>query len=199
MERVFTLPSELPCWELESRWTPKSSESDCKGQNSLNWGVPYIIRELLERRCLKWALMIHLDIWNTSYGQKKGRESKWQFDSWPLKVGNQPDFLVCRWHATYHWKDLDEDYNFALDLISIKGLQRKLWAPKVAGVPSLRISRLPLGSPGTKAIWMWLPWRGAKYTIRGRWWLPPNPGCDESYESKLPLVRFNTKSAPTMH
>jgi hypothetical protein len=36
-----------------------------------------------------------------------------QFDSQQLKVRNQPDFLVCRWHATYHWKALNEGYNFA--------------------------------------------------------------------------------------
>jgi hypothetical protein len=34
--------------------------------------VPYIIEKILERRCLKWARMTQLDIWNTSYGQKKG-------------------------------------------------------------------------------------------------------------------------------
>ncbi len=104
----------------------------------------------MECRCLKWAHMTHLDIWNTSYGQKKGWEWNWQFDSRPLKVRNRPDFLVCRWHATYHWKVLDESYNFAWDLWSIEGLQKKLWALKVAGVPSLGILGLPLGSPGTK-------------------------------------------------
>jgi len=30
------------------------------------------------------------------------------------------------------------------------GLHTKLWAPKVVGVPILGISKLPLGSPGTK-------------------------------------------------
>jgi hypothetical protein len=54
------------------------------------------------------------------------------------------------WSATYRWKAFDEGYNFALDLISIGGLLRKLWAPKVVGVPSLGISGLPLGSPKTK-------------------------------------------------
>jgi len=34
--------------------------------------------------------MNHLDTSNTSYGQKKGRKSNWQFDSQPLKVGNRP-------------------------------------------------------------------------------------------------------------
>jgi hypothetical protein len=130
-EWTLTLPRELSLWELESQWTLKFLESNCRGQNSLDWSVPYIIEKILERRCLKCARMTHLDIWNTSYGQKKGRESNWQFDSRPLKVRNQPDFLACRWHATYNWKDLNESYNFALDLISIRGLQRKLWAPKL--------------------------------------------------------------------
>jgi hypothetical protein len=94
--------------------------------------------------------MTNLDIWNTGYGQKKGPESNWQFDSRPLKVGNILDFLACRWLATYCWKNLDEGYNFASDLISIRGLHATLWAPKVAGIHVVKISRLPLGSPGTK-------------------------------------------------
>jgi hypothetical protein len=111
--------------------------------------------------------MTHLDIWNTSYGQKKGWELEWQFDSRPLKVGNRPDFLACKWRATCHWKDLDEGYNFCSDLILIGGLHTKLWGPKVAGVLTLAISGLPFGSLGQKAIRMWASWRGAEFTIRG--------------------------------
>jgi hypothetical protein len=58
---------------------------------------------------------------------------------------------MCRWCATYHWKTLDKGYNFASDLISIKSLHAKLWRPKVAGVPTLTILGLPLGSPKTKS------------------------------------------------
>jgi hypothetical protein len=61
--------------------------------------------------------MTHLNTCNTSYGQKKGQKkgqkSNWQFDSRPLKVKNRPDFLTFRWSATYRWKALDKDYNFA--------------------------------------------------------------------------------------
>jgi hypothetical protein len=39
-----------------------------------------------------------------------GRESNYQFDPIPLKVKNHPDLLVCRWHATYHWKALNEGF-----------------------------------------------------------------------------------------
>jgi hypothetical protein len=113
----------------------------------MNCDVLYIIGKLLKRRCLKWARLAHLNIWNTSYGQKKGRESNCQFDSRPLKVGNRPKILGCRERATYHWKGLDEIYNFALDCIAIWGLLAKLRGSKVPGVPFGAISRLPLGSP----------------------------------------------------
>jgi hypothetical protein len=52
--------------------------------------------------------------------------------------------------VTYYGKVLNEGYNFALNLTSIKGLNIKLWDSKIAGVPILGISRLPLGSSGTK-------------------------------------------------
>ncbi len=64
--------------------------------------------------------------------KKNGRESN---DSQQLKVKNRPDFLVYKWCAKYHWKDLNKGYNFSSDLTSIKGLHIELWAPKVTGVP----------------------------------------------------------------
>ncbi len=67
-EWTLTLPSELPCWELESKWTPESSECDYRGQNPSPQRVLYIIEKLLKLRCLKWACITHLDIWDTSYG-----------------------------------------------------------------------------------------------------------------------------------
>jgi len=33
--------------KLDSQWTPKPLEGDYKGQNSLDWKVPYIIEKLL--------------------------------------------------------------------------------------------------------------------------------------------------------
>jgi hypothetical protein len=144
-------PKGVPFWELESRWTPESLEGDCKGQNSMAWRIFYIIEKILELRCIKLARITHLDMWNTSYDQKKRWESNWQFDSQPLKVGNRPNFLAFRWCATHCWKVLDKCYNFALDLISIEGLHAKLWGPKVARVPTLAISGLPLGNFETKS------------------------------------------------
>jgi hypothetical protein len=104
----------------------------------------------LKRKCRKWPCMRHSDICSMSYVRKKGWESNWQFDSRPLKVGNRPDSLACRKHVTYRWKALDERYNFASDLIAIKGLHKNICLLKVTEVPTVAISGLPLGSPGTK-------------------------------------------------
>jgi hypothetical protein len=117
------------------KWAPKFSNNDLRGLNSLNWRIPYIIGNILECKCCKWACMTHLSTYNTSYGQKKGQESNCQFDSQPLKVKNRPNFLVFRWSGTYRWKALNEGYSFALNLTSIEGLHTKLCASKVARVP----------------------------------------------------------------
>jgi len=115
---------------------------------------------------------------------KENWESNCQFDSRPLKVKNRFDFLPWRWLATYHWKDLNEGYNFALELISIRGLHTKLWASKITWVPILRISGLPFGSPGTKWHLGASPMaRHKEYYKGGRWWLHPNPSRGESCES----------------
>jgi hypothetical protein len=99
-EWTLSLPNELPFWEFKSQWTLEFSEGNRRGQNPLYWKVLYIIGKLLKFKCLNWVHMTNLDIWNTCYGQKKGRESNWQFDYRPLKVGNQPNFLACKWRAT---------------------------------------------------------------------------------------------------
>jgi hypothetical protein len=101
--------------------------------------------------------------------QKKGQEWCCQFDSRPLKVNNRLDFLACRWRDTYRWKALNEGYNFAIDISSIKGLQTKLWAFKVVGVPISGISRLQLGNLRTKWHLGVGPWLGIENTkILGR-------------------------------
>jgi hypothetical protein len=178
-EWTLTLPSELPLWDLESQWTSESSENNCKGQT--HW-----IETLMSKmgshdpfRSLKRKL----------WPQKNGRDSNCPFDFNPLKVRNRPDFLTFRWHATYHWKAFNEVYNFASNLISIKGLHTKLWPSKVTEVLILRISGLPFESLKTK-------WhlgdepvvRHKVYYKGGRWWLPPSPNHDESCESYESVV-----------
>ncbi len=197
---TLTLPRELPLWGLESRWILEPSERNWRGQNSMDWEVPYIIENLLERRCLKWARMTHLDIWNTSYNQKKGRESNCQFDSWPLKVRNQPDFCVWRWHATYCWKALNKGYKFALNLTSIRDLHTKLWGPKVVGVTTMGILGLPLWNPGTKCHLGVGPVGRHKVYYKGEGGGFPQVRAVVNLVSQSLLVaRFDTKSVPTMH
>jgi hypothetical protein len=136
---------------FESSETPKNLEFEFRGQNTLHWGVLYTIEKVVKCRCPKWPCMIHLDICSTSYGQKKGRGSNWQFDSRPLKVGNQLNPSVCRWSATHCWKALNERYNFGWNLVPIRTRGEKLWTPKVPGVQIGTISGLHFGSPRKKS------------------------------------------------
>ncbi len=76
--------------DLESSETLECLEFDSRDQNTSHWGVLSVIGKVLKCRCLKCPCIGHLDICSLSYGQKKGRESNWQFDSRPLKVGNRP-------------------------------------------------------------------------------------------------------------
>jgi len=69
-----------------------------------------------------------------SYGQKKGRESNWQFDSQPLKVKNRPLPDVSLKSATWRWKALDESYNIDSRLVPIRVRGEELWPFKVPGV-----------------------------------------------------------------
>jgi hypothetical protein len=172
------LPSELPFWELESQWTPEFSKGDCKGRNSMDLRVPYIIGKLLDLRCLKWAHMTHLDTWNTSYGQKKGRELNWQFDSWSLKVGNRPNFLACKWRATYHWKALNSAtwLQFCFRPHFNQRSTHKFMGPQSRGSPNFENFKTP-----TWESWDKMPLGcHSKYTIRGKmvastkstpWWI----------------------------
>jgi len=146
---VATHIPEKGTWE--SSGTPKNSERDCRGQNTLHWGVLYTVEKVLKCRCPKWPCMSHLNICITSYGRKKGQESNWQFDSRPLKVENWCNSGACRWNATHRWKALEESYNFGLDLVLIRVWGEKLWTPKVPGVQTGTVSGLHFGSPWKKS------------------------------------------------
>jgi hypothetical protein len=131
---VRVKPNTFKVADLESSGTPECLEFDSKAQNTSHWGVLGVIEKVLKRRYRKWPRIGHLDICSPSYGQKKGRESNWQFDSRPLKVGNRP-FLELRIEsAIRRWKDLAEGYKFGSNLVVIKLYSRELWAPKVPGL-----------------------------------------------------------------
>ncbi len=101
---------------------------------------------------------------------------------------------------TYRWKALNEGYNFVLNLISIGGLHTKLWAPKVTRVPSLGISGLPFGSPGTKChLDVGLMERHKVYYKGEGGGFPQIRAVVNLVSPSLPMVRPNTKSVSTMH
>jgi hypothetical protein len=158
-------PNTWKSWELESSGTPECLELDSKGQNTSHWGVLGVIGKVLKRKYRKCPCIGNSDICSPSYGQKKGRESNWQFDSRPLKVGNRC-FLDIRFgSAIRRWKDLDEGYNFGSDLVAIQLCSRELWRFKVPGVPPRQNRDSISGVPGICAIWMPPPWRAADNSI----------------------------------
>jgi hypothetical protein len=127
--------------------------------------------KVLKCRCPKWPRMCHLDICSPSYGQKKGQESNWQFDSRPLKVGNRP--LLELWFRPHSNRRSEPG-----DMSS-----------QSPGTPT----RDSFGTP------LWESWEKKPYECSlhreiqrilygGRWWLPSSPGCGESSESKCPWL-----------
>jgi hypothetical protein len=162
---VGVKPNTWKKWDLESFGTPKCLELDSKGQNTSHWGVLGVLGKVLKPRYRKCPRIGNSDISSPIYGQKKGRESNWQFDSRPLKVRNRclPD--VRFGSPIRRWKDLDEGYNFGSDLVAIQLCSRELWRFKVPRVPPGQFRDSISGVPEICAIWMPPPWRAAKNTI----------------------------------
>jgi len=77
----------------------------------------------MSKMALHWSFgHLQLKLW-----AKEGPGVKlWQFDSRPLKVGNRPLHDLRIESATWSWKDLDEGYNFGLDLVVIRFCSREL-------------------------------------------------------------------------
>jgi hypothetical protein len=188
--------------DLESSGTPECSELDSKAQNTSHWGVLGVIGKVLKRRCRKWPRIGHLNICSLSYGQKKGRESNWQFDSRPLKVGNRPLADLRIESAIRRWKDLDAGYKFDSDLVAIRRRSRELWAPKVSGLRPGQFRDnfgLQPESPGKK----WHSSVGAAESCRvyyreyGGGILPRSGPWCVSW-SKMPVACPNTQRCPGM-
>jgi hypothetical protein len=139
---------------LEPSRTPECSELDNRAQKSSHWGALGVIGKVLKRRYRKWPRIGHSDICSPSYGQKKGRESNWQFDSRPLKVGYRPVPDVALKSATRRWKAFDESYNLGLGLVPIRVWGEELWPSKVSGVQPEQFRDSISGVPTKCAIWM---------------------------------------------
>jgi len=96
------------------------------------------------------------------------------------------------WCATYRWKALGEGYNFASNLISIRGLHAKVWGPKVAGVSTLGILGLPKMSFGCGL-------RGEAFYKGENGGFPHVWAVVNFVSSSLPVACLNTKNVPAMH
>jgi len=197
---VGVKPNTSKVGDLESSEIPECLEFDSMAQNTLDWGVLGVIGKVLKRRYRKWPRIGHSDICSPSYGQKKGQESNWQFDSRPLKVENRPLSDLRIESARCRWKDLDEGYNFGSDLVAIRLSSQELWAPKVPGLQPGQFwdnfgtptwesrEKEPFGCSLSGALQRILYGR--------RWWLPPSPGRSESCGPKCPWLIPTPKGVP---
>jgi hypothetical protein len=151
---VGVKPNTWKSWRFGVLWDSRTFRARHQGPKHLVLRCSWCHWKVLKRRYRKWPRIGHLDICSPSYGQKKGRESNWQFDSRPLKVENRHLSEVRIDNATWHWKDLDEGYNFGLDLVAIGLHSRELWPFKVLRVPPGQFRDSISGVPTKSAIWM---------------------------------------------
>jgi hypothetical protein len=154
-EWTLTLSSELPLWELEFQMDSRIFRAQSQRSKPIVLKSFYIIGKLLKHRCLNWAHIAHLDIWNTSYDKKKPgvKLAVWL----PTTKSRESTRFPCMQVACDIplEKAFHVGYNVFLDLIGIRGLHVKLSAPKVIKVLVMGI----LGVPRQKTIWMWPSWR----------------------------------------
>jgi len=130
--------------------------------------VFYIIGKILKRRFLKWARIAHSDICNTSYGQKKGRESNRQFDSRPQKSGIDL-FPMSDSGVRHGVEKLSTRATTLLQTASRSEVCSQSYGdPKSRESHLARFRESRSGVLGKIAIWMWATWRVTEYTIRGK-------------------------------
>jgi hypothetical protein len=155
---VGVKPNTPKVGDLESSGTPKCLEFDRKAQNCSHWGVLGVIGKVLKRRYRKWPQIGHLDIFSPSYGQKKGRESNWQFDSRSLKVRNRPLPDIRFESATRRWKRSQRGLQLWFRPRHDPTLQSGVMSSQSPGTPTGTISGQfrdsNFGVPGKRAIWM---------------------------------------------
>ncbi len=151
---VGVKPNTWKSWGLGVLRDSRMFKAQQQGEKNLALKCSWCIAKVLKRRYRKWPCISHLDIFSPSYGQKKGQESNWQFDSQPLKVKNQPLLDIRFESATRRWKDLNEGYNFGLNLVAIRLCYWALWPSKVWGVQLGRFRDSISRVPRIYAIWM---------------------------------------------
>jgi len=181
---------------LESAGTPECLELDSKAQNTWHWVVLDVIGKVLKRRYRKWPRIGHSDIYSPSYGEKKGRESNWQFDSRPLKVGNRPLPNVWIESVTRLGKLSTRATTLIQDASRFEFGARSYGCSK-----SWESSRDNFGTPFRESQQN-VPFRCSlrdqpqRILYGGRWWLPSSPGRGESCVSKCSWKVPTPKGVP---
>ncbi len=104
------------------------------------------------------------------------------------------------WVCDMGCKDLDEGYNFDLDLVAIQVRSRELWRCKVLGVPPGQF-RDNFGTPfweSREFVPLGCRCGGASQSILygGWWWHPSSPGRGESCGPKCPWLVPTPKGVP---
>jgi hypothetical protein len=140
--------SKMGIWE--SSGIPKNLEFDCRGQNTLPWGVFYTVRKVLKCRCWKWLLHEPFGHLQHKLWMKKGLGVK--LPIWLLTIKSRELTrprcvqVECDTPLESSWGELQVGFRPH----SIRSLSKKLWTPKVPGVQTGTVSGLLLGTPGKK-------------------------------------------------
>jgi hypothetical protein len=155
---VGVKPNTSKVGDLESSGTLECLEFDNKAQNTSHWSVLGVIGKVLKRKYRKWPRIGHLDICSPSYGQKKGWESNWQFDSRPPN-----------WECDMSLKRSRQGLQVWFRPRCKQTLQSGVMNSQSPGTPPETISGQfqdsNLGIPGKSDIRAWVPRRVTEYTI----------------------------------
>jgi hypothetical protein len=127
-----------------------------------------------------------LDICSTSYGKKKGRKSNCQFDSRPLKVGNRPDLRCVQGEFNKPLESSQRELQLYFKPRPNQRSEQRVIVLQSCRSPNHGSFRTPLWeSQDKKSFGCGCHGEAHRILYEGRWWLPLNPGRDESYESRV--------------
>jgi len=168
----------------ESSGTPKTSEFDCRGQNTLPWGVLHVIGKILKCRCRKWPRMNHLDICSTSYGKKRpGVKLAIWLSTTKSRESSRPRCVVeCNTSLESYQGELQIFFRPHPNRRSEQRIMNSQ-SPRNPNWDSFGIplwesrDKKPFGC-GCRGVML-------RILYGGRWWLPSSPGLGESCESKI--------------
>jgi hypothetical protein len=146
-----------------------------QGPKHLALGCSWCHWKGLKRRYRKWPRIGHSDICRPSYGQKKGRESNWQFKSRESTSARCP-IRECDTSLERSRRGLQLRFRPRCDPRSGRGAMtsQSPGSPKPRYLVGFRDSNL--GVPGKRATWMWVRRSVVEYTTWGMVVASPESG-----------------------